>query len=334
VNGCDKTGIDDFLVHSRDKKAALAKLSRLPLFIPEGFTADALLARDLPAPRFVVEGLIPHGLTVLAGPPKIGKSWLGLALALAVGTGSKLFARYDTPTAEALYLALEDTPARLKSRLQQLKAKDAERLHLFTEWPREDNDGLLALDRWLSAHPDCRLVVIDTLARMRAARSERSDLYFHDYEGIAALKRIADTRGIALVLVHHLRKADAADPFDRISGSTGITGAADTNMVLTRARSSADAELSITGRDINEQSLALRFDAGAWTAMGEANTYRMSQERQQIIQAIRSLGRPASPSEVATFLGKERRGVNKLMFAMTSDGELKWTQGGKYVVEV
>jgi hypothetical protein len=333
INGSDKTGIDDFLLHhNRDKKAALAALPRRALFMPEGITADTLLATDIPAPRFVVEGLVPHGLTVLAGPPKIGKSWLALALGLSVATGAKVFGKYNSTAAEALYLALEDNPARLKSRLQRLKAQGAGQLHLFTEWPRVEEDGLLALDRWLAEHPHCRLAIIDTLARMRPTRSERSDLYFHDYDATAALKRIADTRNVALVLVHHLRKAGATDPFDRISGSTGITGAADTNIVLTRARTSADAELAITGRDITEQSLALRFDAGVWSALGEAGAYRMSQERQQIADAIRTLGGAATPSDVARHVGKDRRTVNKLMTTMGNVGELRWTQGGKYVL--
>lgn len=335
--GLAKTGVDDFLVHhGSGAKAlqALLKLPRRPLFMPEGFTATELLAQKLPAPRFVVKGLLAKGVTVLAGPPKVGKSWLALEIAIAVATGGKVLGAYDTGpgAAEVLYLALEDTPRRLQSRLKQLGARNVERLHLRTEWPRVEQDGLLALDRFLGEHPPCALVIIDVLARMRTQREKHSDLYLHDYGEIAALKQITDTRGVALVLVHHLRKADAADPFDRISGSTGITGGADTNIVLTRDRATENGFLLVSGRDIEEQDLALRFEGGKWSFLGLAAEHRATQTQQAVLDALRKAGKALGPAELGERIGKNRGNTYRWLAALAENGLVREVEGGRYEI--
>ena len=119
----------------------------------------------------------------------------------------------------------------------------------------------------LRDYPGTRLVIIDTLQKARDSRSAagKNGLYSADYDDMSALKDLADSQKIAIVLVHHLRKQqDSSDPFNQLSGSTGITGAADTNMVLQRPRGSNTATLLVTGRDVDDQQLHLRFENLTW----------------------------------------------------------------------
>jgi len=334
-----KTGVDDFLVHHGSGAKALERFRALPehqLLVPTGATFAELAAKKLPAQRWAIEGLLPAGLSVLAGKPKIGKSWLTLGLSLAVASGGKVLGRYDAKRGGALHLALEDTERRFQDRLKRTLdgAPAPDGAHFFNEWRRVEDHGLTALRRWLDKHPGTRLVVIDTLAKMRPRLNGKDNLYTADYEAIEALKRIADEYGLAVVVVHHERKATADDHLDRVSGSTGLTGAADTILTLGRDRGQMDAVLSITGRDVEEQELALSMDPRTmrWTSRGDAADFRMSQERRQIIEAFAALGRPALPSEVADLIGKKRGATKKLMLTMAHQGQLRWTPDGKYVL--
>jgi hypothetical protein len=129
-------------------------------------------------------------------------------------------------------LAPEDTPRRLKRRLATLAAFP-ERLHLVTNWPR-GAEACAALKAWLTDHPGARLVIIDTLARIRAEQTREQNAYSADYEAVGALKAVADAHGVALLLLHHLRKMGAADPFDTVSGTLGLSGAADSVLILAK----------------------------------------------------------------------------------------------------
>ena len=336
LRGHDKAGVDDFIVHhGRGAAKAFEQLPRRSLLVPaSGLNALELSKKNFPAPRWAVPGLFPVGLTVFAGPPKIGKSWFMLDVTLCGATGAIAVGHYRTEAAETLYLALEDTPRRLQARLRIItharKIQPTPRAHFFNEWPRVEEHGLTALERWLDAHPGCKLVCIDTLARMRQAPKAGGHLYFDDYESVTALKKIADMRDIAIVAVHHLRKSEDDDPLYMISGSAGISGGADTLIILRRARNQADATLYINGRDIGESELALKFVGGVWSVLGDASEFRMTAERRQIISAFEKLGRSATPSEIAVLIGKKRGTVQKLMLTMGNDGLLRWNPGGKY----
>lgn len=338
--GGGKTGVDDFLVHHGNAAKARAKFASLPerpLLMPQGFTSAQITTMKLAQPKWVVEGLIPVGLTVLAGKPKIGKSWLTLDLSLAVCAGSKVLGGYDAKRGDALHLALEDTKHRLQSRLRRVLdgARAPERGHFFLEWRRVEEHGLEALRRWLDEHRDTRLVIVDTLAKMRARPTAHGSLYHEDYDAIGALKAIADEYELGMVVVHHLRKAASDDPLDGVSGSTGLTGAVDTTLVLHRERLQADASLFVTGRDVAEQEIALSMDQRTmrWKAHGDADEYRMGQERKKIIEALTRHGQAAGPSEVALMIGKKRTSVQRLMMAMTHSGQLRWVIGGKYEIK-
>ena len=197
------------------------------------FTAADLMNRRLPEPRWAVPGLVAEGLTLLVGAPKLGKSWLCLGLAVAVAGGGRALGRIEVQQGAVLYAALEDNPRRLQSRLRTIMGADPwpADLHMVTALPRLP-DLREYLAGWLNANPTARLVIIDVLRKVRARTDGRGSVYMEDSESLGALKGLADEFGVAFVVVHHTRKmADDGDVFNEVSGSTGLTGAADAVLI-------------------------------------------------------------------------------------------------------
>ena len=218
--GVMKVGVDDFIMmHVKKAKQAFDDLERVPLFLATGITADVLLKKEIAPTCWVIPGLIPVGLTFLAGKPKIGKSWLVLALVVAIASGRRALNFYDTEAAQVLYLALEDSERRLQERVNKIAPnfanEDARRLELHVTWKSVDEKGLLALERWIAEQPACKAVFIDTFAKVRNA-PKGGGSYYEDYEAVSALKTIADRFSIAIVVVHHVRKQGSDDPFEMI----------------------------------------------------------------------------------------------------------------------
>ena len=145
---------------------------------------------------------------------------------------------------------------------------------------------------------------------------------------MSAIKRIADKFGVAILLIHHLKKGKADDPFERVSGSTAITGAADTNILLLRERASGEATWHITGRDIEDLELAMSFEAGRWRMVGDAKSHRATKAEQAVIDAIKAVGEPASPKQISELMG--RRIGSRQLLRMQENGILEWMPGGKY----
>lgn len=304
--------------------------------IPATFTAVDLMKREFPEPKWIVEGLLPEGLTLFAGPPKIGKSWLALSLCVATASAGHALGKIPVERGEALYVALEDTPRRLQSRLgMMLNGEPApEGLHLATQWQRLGEGGLEQLENWLLGWPKCRLIIIDTLQRLRPPQQGNRGLYEQDYNTLVYLKSLADQCGVAIAVVHHLRKGSSDDPLEEVSGTTGLTGAADTIWTLRRDRGCMDATLFTTGRDIDEAETALRFDKslGLWTLLGNAEEYRTTHERHQVIEVLRQVGEPMRPKEIAEALGKTSGSVRILLTRLIDEGSIKKTGYGRYAI--
>ena len=248
-------------------------------------SAALLRAKKLEPVRYLVEGFLPQGLVLLASPPKYGKSWLALDLCCAVAGGTP-FLGMPTRQAACLYMALEDGEQRLQRRLDTLlgPAQTPQGLYYRTSASTLADGLLLELETFLQRHPDCGLVVVDTLQKVRGADTGQSGtLYAADYAVMGQLKEFADQHRLCLLLVHHLRKmSDDADPFNRIAGSNGIFGAADAAMVLARSkRSDPRTTLSLTGRDVEEQELILTFDKARcrWQVLGDADEVEAQDER-------------------------------------------------------
>lgn len=229
-------------------------------------TVDAaeLMATPLQKPVFIVEGLLPLGLSILSGASKIGKSWLVLWLAAQVAKGEPVWGAPTCGTG-VLYLSLEDTKVRLQKRLFELTDDIPEgKLHL-AEASLRIGDGLEEqIEQYIKQYPDIKLVIVDTFQKVRdsASAAGKNGMYAGDYDDVSALKTVADSLGLAILLVHHLRKQkDAADPFNEMTGSTGLMGAADTTFLLKRSRGSELGQLLGTGRDIEYTELRLRWKA-------------------------------------------------------------------------
>ncbi len=261
-------------------------------------SAQELQQKEIPPARFVVVDMLPQGLSMLASPPKYGKSWFVLDLCLSVASGN-LFLNHRTNKSGCLYLALEDSERRLKDRMSKLllNQKAPEGFNYATT-ARTISNGLLdQLEEYLGEHPDTALIVIDTLQKVRDSGG-RENAYSADYRDGSALKGFADKHGICILLVHHLRKmADDGDVFNRISGTNGLFGSADTAMVLSRAkRTDTQTTLSITGRDVDTSDTVLEFnkDTYRWQVLGSLED-RMEQkrrdeyERNPIVQTVRVL---------------------------------------------
>ena len=301
------------------------------------FTACELMEMELPPVTWVVPDVLPEGVTILGGKPKMGKSWMAYGLAVAVATGGVALGNKQVERGEALYLALEDNPRRLRKRLRKvLRGEPApEGLDIWTRLPRLDEGGVEAIEGWLVEHPDARLVVVDTLAKVRP-RQRGQHLYSEDYAALERLLPLAADHGVSILVVHHLRKMDADDPLDTISGSTGLSGGVDGALILKRERGKADAYLHVDGRDVEEPAeLALRWDQNlaSWNLMGEAHEYRMSEERRAIVELLERSGEPTmAPKEIAEALGKGESATKMMLRDMVADGQVLNPKRGQYTV--
>ena len=206
----------------------------------------------------IIDGLLYPGTYLFVGAPKVGKSFLMAQIAYHVSTGQALW-NYSVHAGTVLYLALEDDYRRLQERLSRMfGVEGTDTLH-FATCAKQLGAGLAEqLHRFVSEHQDTRLIIIDTLQKIREAGGDKCS-YANDYEIIGQLKQFADQTGISLLLVHHTRKQQADDKFDRISGTNGLLGAADGAFILEKEKRTGDtAILEVSGRDQPEQKLILR----------------------------------------------------------------------------
>lgn len=235
--------------------------------------AETLLSQPMHQVPFLVDDLLAPGLYILAGAPKVGKSWLALWLCTRIASGKPVW-KFAVRSSTVLYLCLEDNQQRIQNRLSEMvgsEPDDFSSLHFSTEAqtltaPEKGVDtGLLKqLHEFVAVHSDTRLIVIDTLQKVRTAADVS---YGCDYNDLSLLKSFADRYRLTILVIHHLRKMKDDDPLNRISGTTGIAGAADGTLVLIRSkRSESGAVLHCTGRDIQTRELTLEFnqDGHVW----------------------------------------------------------------------
>lgn len=301
---------------------------------PHIWTGPQLAAMAFDAPRWAIPELLPAGLAILAGRPKLGKSWLGLGWSLDIPRAAPALRKMQVVQGESLYLALEDGPRRMQERMALMLGDSAPPagFHVVTEWPRTNEGGLEALDEWLTEHSSARLVVIDTFKRVRPVEKNSQRLYDLDYDAMQPLAELARQHNVAIVVVFHTRKGDSTDPLEMVSGTLGLSGAADAVLVLRRERGQADASLFVTGRDVEEQDLALRWekeDMLGWALLGQAEDFRRSKERQLLVDAVNTMP-GMKPAELSDAVGKSRGSVRYLLFRLVQDGELRVRDGGYY----
>jgi hypothetical protein len=303
---------------------------------PEIMTAAQLEKMQFQPLEWTILGILPVGTTLLAGPPKAGKTRLVTHIASRIVNGSRVLGKIDTEPQGVLMLYLEDGGRRVRGRLLDMLPDGwPKNLTFTTQWERMTKGGLQKLDKFLARHAWVRFVVVDIFARIRPFSSPIRSVYERDYHEVSLIKKIADEHDVGIMLLHHTNKLkDAPDVFERISGSQGLAAAADTIMLLDREnRLEAKAVLSIDGRDVEAQELALEhdLDTGEWLLLGEANLYQTSESRRAIIEYLKE--NPAkTPSEVAKALNMNPSTVRTTMQKMADAGQLVKDDKSRYFV--
>jgi hypothetical protein len=296
--------------------------------------AEALKIMTFLPIKYVVPGILVEGLTLLAGKPKIGKSWLLLHAAVAVACNGFTLGTTHCPEGDVLYCALEDNLRRLQSRLTKLLGIAQNwpaRLEFQCEMPRLAEGGLAFIRNWIASKPHPRLVIIDTLAMVRAPKKRDDTNYADDYAAALELRALANETGVAIVLVHHLRKADSDDAFDTVSGTLGLTGAPDSILVLKRD-TSGTIILHGRGRDLIEIEMAMTFDKESclWRVAGDAAAVRRSTERAKVLEAVDEANDPIGPQDIAAATGMKAVNVRYLLGQLAKEGEIEKAGYGKY----
>jgi hypothetical protein len=302
-------------------------------------TARQLCEMEFDPIKYAVPGYIAEGLTLFAGKPKLGKSWFCMEVGLAIATGGVCLGDVKCEQGDVLYLALEDNRRRLQSRLRKLWPMKAvahaavlERLHLVTEWPRANEGGIAAIREWIIDHPHARLVIVDVLAMFKAiAKGKDQTLYEADYLTIKELQSLAMETEVAIVVVHHTRKSGSdTDPFEKVSGTLGLSGAADTTIILDRDQKGCT--LYGRGRDIEEIETAVQFDKTTcrWVTLGRASDVRRSDERGSILTALKEAREPMSPTAIADATGMKNENVRQTLSRMAEVGEVVKPKRGFY----
>ena len=235
------------------------------------YSCEYVMDTALQKTPFIVDKLLAPGLYVLAGAPKVGKSWLVLDLCLSVAEG-QAFLGHRTEKGQVVYLALEDSLIRLQNRVYEFTDEPTDNLDFALLADNIGNGLEEQLEALKTTKPDLKLVVIDTLQKVRSSTDSG---YGIDYKELTPLKILTDKMEIAILLVHHTRKSFDADPFNMISGTTGISGCVDGSFVLTETkRGSRNGKLICVGRDIENQEICVAFDRYHWVVTDSIEPYK------------------------------------------------------------
>ena len=278
----DFKGADDDLYREIQRRMA-------PDYL-ETVSMTTLYDTDFEGQEPLIDGLLYRGAYLLAGSPKVGKSFLMAQLAYQVSTGLPLWG-YKVRKTGVLYFALEDNYARLQRRLfRMFGAEAAENLYFATHC-KTANSGLEDQIRsFMKEHPNTGLIIIDTLKRVREAGGADYS-YSSDYDIVSRLKAVADSYKVTMVIVHHTRKLEADDKFDMISGTNGLLGAADGAFLLQKEkRTDGSAVLDVAGRDQQDQRFYLTRDKERliWT-LERTETEAWTEPPDPVLEAIAAL---------------------------------------------
>ena len=295
-------------------------------------SADSVLTRDWPEPVWAIPRYLPAGLTILAGKPKVGKSWLSLQIAQAVAAGGRTLGE-SAEAGPVLYLALEDTARRLKDRMRKQGWPSGLPAEFMTIGQFHDNVGELQNGGGVKLADQIdlkqyRLVVIDTLSRSVAG--DQNDVAAMT-AALTPLQEISHEHNAAVLLVDHHRKGNLTDP-DAISdilGSTAKGAMSDTAWGLYRERGKLGAKLAITGRDVQEHTLALTIDweLGCWQCEGDADQLEVAERHNGIVVYLEETGR-AGVSAIAEAVERDRGNVYRDLQDLANNGTVKRTGKG------
>lgn len=344
--GCDNPRKDEATVRRAIEKGKLTPRrapesepipnGKVPKKAPHIILLPDLLAMDLPEPRWAVAGIMCEGLTILAGRPKLGKSFLSLNLALTVAAGGKALGNIQVTPGDVLYLSLEDRLRRVQGRsrkmLRAIGVEASRRLHIAVEWPRQHEGGLDEIKRWQDRVERPSLVIVDVWVKFRTPSATKGNQYEQDYQVGAQLKKLADDASCSLLAVHHCKKGTSEDVIEEVSGTLGLVGSADGVLVLCRTRSENDAVLKVTGRDVEEQEMALRFqpEGCSWEYLGPSEVVTSSKATQAILAFLKdNAGASFCPKPIIEAVKLNPNTVRSCLLRMAESGTIS-RNGDRY----
>jgi hypothetical protein len=302
------------------------------------FTAASLKEKKFEPISYVVPMLIPEGVTILAGKPKIGKSWFALDLGLALADGRFVLGDIKLAEGDVLYAALEDNDRRLRARIERILTQNEQtwpnRLTVTTQWRRLNAGGVADAKEWAVSVARPRLAIFDTLAGVRGDRNNKDTTYEGDYRALQELQKWAGEAGLGVLILHHTRKMESEDPIDSVSGTLGITGCVDTVAVL--ARTGKGTTLYIRGRDVEEQEKAIVFNKSncRWTIMGDAEEVHQGDTRRSILTVLNDVSlikEALGPKDIVLQTYVSENTVNQRLIGMLKDGEIIKVVRGGYI---
>lgn len=313
--------------------------------LPQEFDLEELAEMDLPPIEWLVQDFLPPGLSLLASPPKFGKSYLTLQLALCVADGQP-FLSLPTRKCDVLYYDLESGHHIIKNRLMPIMAHhDIARSRLkgrfhFRLTADPHGEAVNEVDAYLTAHPGTKLVVIDLFQMVRGEEDTRGkSAYQLDYAAFTRWRNMALSHpDVAVILVHHTNKGKHDNWQDQISGSNGIAGATHTNFVLSKfgkqGMSDEEREAMLpyaliqgAGKQVKPFELVIRHapNMGGWELSPmkswEVTTTNL-QDKILKVMALRSVGELWTAQEVTDELGPQfnRKNVVQAMWRMGKQG--------------
>lgn len=307
------------------------------------WTISAVLATKPEPLNWVLPGVIPEGLTLLVGAPKAGKSWFNMNLLASMMTGrpDQLFGWGQShDPVPSLYLALEDPHRRVHDRMLKvvngLEFDSDNAGEVWLDLPPMKGGGREEIERWLELNPRARCIQVDVLAKVRGQQDTSGGLYQADYEALEPLKEIADEYGIGVLVTHHDRKKVDEDFVNMVSGTKGVTGAADTILYLTRERGSTSGKLRCESRDVEECTYAMEFDKnhGRWHIMYrlEAGTETQGPTTIGKIQQLLLARGESTLEEIAKLLDADPRSMRRAVTQGQQEGKLAQTNDGRWYI--
>lgn len=303
--------------------------------------SSVLRTKEIPDANWIVPGLLPEGLAILGGRPKKGKSFLALAVALAVAQGGMVLGKYRVQKSSVLYVSLEDNERRLRDRIQLLQGPEEsfpDNLYYCLELPRLDQGGLLQIEEFLDGHPDVKFVIVDTLGRvMPQPKTAGSDQFQEVYDFMGKVQKWTLSRRISLMLIHHIKKATTGNIFDDFVGSSAYVAAPDALWALGASnRGKGYATFSTTGKDVGENEFCLSFERGIWSLEGEGPEVNLPPLQRDIFDCLavskKANGTGLAPAEIAEALDKAQSTIRTTLKRMQDAGIVSQETYGRYTI--
>lgn len=337
-----KNKVDAETVMDRSKDYGFLDLSRM----------------DLKPAELWLDWMPAGGLIILAGAPKIGKSWFCLELCACIIADNqrRVMGEFNSAFPEGasvLYLALEDGEHRIMKRgLEVIKPplrfhehvpkQNWNRLRMMHEHPPLDREGLEKLHQYLVDNPSVKVVILDTIQTLRPSNRRGANAYESDYQFYRSIKSIADLHRVTCIAITHLRKGGniSGDPLEQISGSSAVPGAADATWMLSRARGgdsdSSIAKFHVTGRDFEEQTYTLKFMNGRWRYSEAMESFHVTESQSMILEALEEMENGGKPGDIKRWMLDRNLAVPSSLYNMlndmTSRKVLNKNKVGRYII--